>query len=289
MREGAKYYYSTTVDEIRGTSDQVKLFSTAGQSRVNFSSRVAVIACGISPSLVQSAGLGLIRDYAQGAQTEVACKGVSEVEVYSGSQIAPGFFAWLVPTGDGYAKAGLLCQGNPKLHIERLLKHLEQQGKIADVNSLVWYGAVPLKPLQKTYSDRLIVVGDAAGQVKPTTGGGIYFGILCARIAASTLHGALTGDDLSARRLSAYQKEWHKLLKRELSIDYWALQFYRKLTDAQIEYIFGIIERHAIHESILASPDITFDWHSNVILDAIKYGSLQRALARLSMKPPPLC
>ena len=74
------------------------------------------------------------------------------------------------------------------------------------------------------------------------------------------------------------------MLKRELAIDYWAHKFYRKLNDRQIEHIFDIIEHHGIHESLLASPDITFDWHSNVILDAIKHRSLDKSLGKLNLR-----
>ena len=74
-------------------------------------------------------------------------------------------------------------------------------------------------------------------------------------------------------------------MKRELSIDYWAYRFYRRLDDKQIEHIFNIIIKHGIHESLLTSPDITFDWHSLVILDAIRHRSLQRSLEKLKVAP----
>ena len=77
------------------------------------------------------------------------------------------------------------------------------------------------------------------------------------------------------------------MLKQELSIDYWAHRFYCGLDDKQVEHVFNVIERHGIHESILASPDITFDWHGQVIFDALKHRSLQRSLEKLGMAPVP--
>jgi len=126
-----------------------------------------------------------------------------------------------------------------------------------------------------------MVVGDAAGQVKPTTGGGIYFGLLCAGLCVQAAREALLSDDLSSRKLSQYQKQWHKLLKQELAIDYWAHRFYRRLTNRQIEHVFNVIESHGIHETILSSPDISFDWHGRVIFDAMKHRSLQKSLRKL--------
>jgi geranylgeranyl reductase family protein len=286
-KSGAQYLFSTVAEDIKRTPDMVNVVLSGEKDKVNLSGRSLVIASGYPSSVTDKAGLGKIAYHALGAQTEVECTGIDEVQVYAGASIAPGFFAWLVPKGGGQAKVGLLCRKNPRPYMEGFLQHLAGEDKIRVCGQPINYGAVPLKPLARTFGHRLIAVGDAAGQVKPTTGGGIYFGMLSAQIAAATLHDALKNDDLSAARLASYQKGWHKLLKKELAIDYWAHRFYRSLTDLQMERIFSIIQRHGIHESILASPDITFDWHSHVILDVIKHGSLQKALAKLKLGNPP--
>ncbi len=260
----------------------VNIQAAANGGPVSLESRLAVIASGFGTPLTKSLGLGQIKEYAQGAQVEVITVGIEEVEVYSGTDIAPGFFAWLAPAGNSRAKAGLLCRNNPAPHIKGLLKRLQEQGKIEAVRGDISYGTVPLKPLARTYAERVLVVGDAAGHVKPTTGGGIYFGLLCAGMAVEEICDAFINGNFSARKLSVYQKKWHNLLKQELAIDYWAHRFYSKLNNQQIEHIFDIIERHDIHESLLASPDITFDWHSNIILDAIKHRTLEKSLAKLS-------
>ena len=212
------------------------------------------------------------------------CSGIGETEVYCGSSVAPGFFAWLVPIGGSRAKAGLLCRSNPREHISALLERLAGEGKIVRDDYPVNYGNIPLKTLAKTYGNRLVVIGDAAGQVKPTTGGGIYFGLLSAIEAVEVMDEALKAGDLSARRLSRYQKRWQKLLSQELTIDYWAHRFYQKLNDRQICHIFDVIERHGIHESFLTSPDITFDWHGKIIIEAIKHRSLQRSLEEFNRR-----
>ncbi len=282
---GAEFHFSTFVSGISQDVKSIHVQATNPDGQVSFESRLVVIASGFGTAFTRPLGLGQIQDYAQGAQVEVTSKGIEEVEVYSGTDIAPGFFAWLAPSGAAKAKAGLLCKGNPDPYITSLLERLKKQGKIEAVAGEISYGAVPLKPLARTYAERVIVIGDAAGQVKPTTGGGIYFGLLCAGIAVDTICNAIEDGNFSARKLSIYQNKWHKILQSELAIDYWAHQFYIKLNDRQIDHIFDIIDRHGIHESLLASPDITFDWHSKVILDAIKHRSLERSLAKLNPRP----
>jgi flavin-dependent dehydrogenase len=279
--------FSTLASSIKFEPQFAEVHAARNGENMLLKAEVIIIASGTGTALTRDAGLGQINEFAQGAQSDVLCKDLDEVEVYTGAAVAPGFFAWLVPVGNVRAKAGLLCRGNPGPYIAAFVKSLEQRGRIEQGKHEVRYGAVPLKPLLRTFGERVLVVGDAAGQVKPTTGGGIYFGILCAGLAVRTIHEAFEKGNLSARSLSIYQKRWHKLLKQELSIDYWAHRFYSGLDDKQVEHIFDVIERHGIHESILTSPDVTFDWHGKVILDALKHRSLQRSLEKLGIPPLP--
>ena len=281
---GAKYLLSVTVEDIIIQEGHVQVLAYVRHRPRSFKARAVAIAAGSGSKLTQRLSLGKVNDFGFGAQSEVISK-VDEVEIFLDQELAPGFFAWIVPTSGDRARVGLLCQHRPRVYFEFLLDRLKHQGKIGLTDDTISYGSIPLKPLAKTYGHRVIVIGDAAGQVKPTTGGGIYYGLLCAEIAAQTLHQGFAADDLSAKQLSRYHREWHKLLGKELKTGYWARRFYQKLDNRQIEHIFHIIESNDIHESVLASPDISFDWHSNIILNAIKHKSLQRALKLLRTMP----
>jgi digeranylgeranylglycerophospholipid reductase len=285
---GAQYMFNALASDIEQNDGYLSITCLQNGEPAQLTAHAAVISCGFGCSLAAKLGLGRISYYAQGAQADVVCRDIDEIEVYSGRGIAPGFFAWLVPAGGNRAKAGLLSRSNPRPLIDSLLKKLSNDGKIIADDYHISYDSIPLKPLPKTYGDRFVVIGDAAGQVKPTTGGGIYFGLLAAREAVAALDGAIKSNDFSGHRLAQYQKRWRSLLGRELAIDYWAHRFYQKLDDSQVQHIFEVIERHGIHESLLTSPDVTFDWHSNIILDAIKHRSLQRSLERLHLKMPTL-
>jgi flavin-dependent dehydrogenase len=123
--------------------------------------------------------------------------------------------------------------------------------------------------LTRSYGDRLLIIGDAAGQVKPTTGGGIYFGHLGARIAAEVLDEALSSDDLTADQLSRYQKKWRAKMGKELSRGYGARWAYAKLSDRQIEGIFNILNSDGMTEALLNSGNFSFDWHSKLVLTVL--------------------
>ncbi len=85
--------------------------------------------------------------------------GIDEVEIYFGQKIAPGFFAWLVPTSPHRALVGLLSRRSPGLYLERLMSSLLAQGKIVSTEAELCYGGTPLKPLSRTYGERLLIVG----------------------------------------------------------------------------------------------------------------------------------
>ncbi|MEJ2740328.1 MAG: NAD(P)/FAD-dependent oxidoreductase [Dehalococcoidia bacterium] len=205
-----------------------------------------------------------------------------EVEVYLNKNIAPGGFAWLVPTDNGKSLAGLTTLNEQEEHLNRLLYMLREQGKISSENVSNNYGAIPLKPLPKTYSDRILVVGEAAGQVKPTTGGGIYFGTLCADIAANVLHEAILSNDYSAKKLSSYQRQWRKKLSKELMVGYWGHWLLKRLNNTQIEYLFSIAHKKKITEQITLSEDFSFDWHSKLLFQfahaLLPFGNSQNEL-----------
>jgi len=172
----------------------------------------------------------------------------------------------------------LLSRHDTGSYLKGFLSNLLVQGKIVSSEVRISYGAIPLKPLPKTYGERVIVVGDAAGQVKPTSGGGIYYGLLCAQMAADTLHQALSADDFSKQMLAAYEKEWQKKLGREIRVDRWARQFFERLSDEQIDRMFHIIESRGLHQTLLESEDFSFDWHGGLLMKGLKHLGLQGAM-----------
>lgn len=275
---GAEYVLNSSVRDIVVGDDRVRVEVARYGERLNFEARAVVIATGFGSPLVNGFGLGKVGDFVIGAQTEVETIGLDEIEVYFGQELAPGFFAWLVPTSPPKALVGLLSRRRPELYLRKLVSSLLADGKVVSDEVKPCYRGIPLEPLARTYSDRLVVVGDAAGQVKPTTGGGIYYGLLCADIAANNLHRALGSDDLSANSLASYEQEWKRKLGRELKICYWAREFYEHLSDNQIDRVFDIIKSKGIDEALLKANDLSFDWHGEVILRLLGHRVLSKAI-----------
>jgi len=281
--EGVSYVLECLAGDVTRDYDRTIVTAQHQGRQSKFEGRVVVIASGFGFSLTRKLGLGQVGDFAAGAQAEVNT-GINEVEVHFGGKIAPGFFAWLVPTAPGQALAGLLSRRSPGLYLQRFLSSLQAQGKIVRLQRIKpRYGGIPLRPLVRTFADRMLVVGDAAGQVKPTTGGGIYYGLLCADIAATTLHQGLKTDDLSARYLANYQRRWQQKLRRELVLGYRARQFYERLTDDQIDRMFDIITSAGIDKAVLTAKDFSFDWHGSVILRLLGHQAIVKTVETMKL------
>lgn len=263
---GAKYHFGARASQILPQTDAVEVRIDGQLEERALRAKAAVIATGFGSALPAKLGMGEIKKFVLGAQAEVEINGVDEVEVYLDRKLAPGGFAWLVPTTGGRGLVGLLARDQAESRLENLLSRLSSQGKIASSEVVPSYDVIPLKPLPKTYADRVLVVGEAAGQVKPTTGGGIYYGLLCADIAAEVLRQAFEAGDFSAAVLSAYEKKWRAKLSRELTVGYWARNLLVNLSNKRIDHLFHLAGRKGVPELIASGSGFSFDWHSRLLL-----------------------
>ena len=263
---GARYLFDARVSDILPRPDAVEIIINGQPEERVLRAKAAVISTGFGSALPVRLGLGEIKQFVFGAQAQVATNGIDEVEVYFDQKLTPGGFAWLVPTTDGRGLVGLLTRGQADSSLENLLEALSSQGKIASSLAEPSYDVVPLKPLPRTYADRVLVVGEAAGQVKPTTGGGVYYGLLCADIAAGVLQQAFEADDFSASVLSAYEDRWRAKLNRELVIGYWARSLLSKLSNKKIDSLFRLADKEGLPELISSGNGFSFDWHGRLLL-----------------------
>jgi digeranylgeranylglycerophospholipid reductase len=182
------------------------------------------------------------------------------VEVFLGSAYAPGFFAWIIPWQDGSAKIGLAArEGNPRLLLERFItKHpvVSQRLKGAKRRDVSFH-PIPLGgPIRKTYYPNMLIAGDSAQQVKPTTGGGVVFSLICGRIAGEIAHDACTSEHLSEAFLSGYEKRWNSAIGRDLDAMRHIRRMLFKLPDHRIEKIFSIARTFDVETVLNKADDI---------------------------------
>ena len=271
-RQGVQYYVRRKGEYISLRPEKAVVGIRDEGYDYQLEARAVVLASGFNTVLAKDLGLGRPGDFAAGAQTEVELNGTGEIEVHFGQKTAPGFFTWLVPTAKDKGLAGLISRRTPGLFLRQWLETLAAKQKIVRADCPRRFGGVPLKPISRTFTDRVLVVGDAAGQVKSTTGGGIYFGLLCADMAAETLHNGFQSGDLSAQKLSLYERNWRGKLGSELRREYFARKVFERLSDRQIEKLFSVIQASGLVES-LSRDEFSFDWHGNIIWKTLKLGA----------------
>ncbi len=256
---GAELRFRHRVTGVFPGRDKAVITYDSPEGHGSLEARAVVLACGCHPNLVRSLGLGGYRDSVIGVQAEVAAD-IQEVEVHFGPA-APKFFGWLVPVAPGRARVGLLSRGDAGPKLKAWLASLAAAGRISSDETAIHYGRVPLRPLRRTYRDRLLVVGDAAGQVKPVTGGGIYYGLLAADLAAATLHRAAGRNDFSSGALAGYETAWRDKLGRELRWGYRGRKLVERLGDRFMDRAFRWAARSGAMGTLAAADDLAFDWH----------------------------
>ena len=241
--------------------------------------RACVLACGANYRFNRQLGLGVPRVFVQSAQVERVHASQDHVEVYLENTIAKGGFAWLVPfTRDGasYAKIGLVCDEHPEMAFQRLVERLAPTSGVPDPWPVPRLKMLPLAPPRRTFASRVLAVGDAAGMVKPTTGGGIYYGLLSGHWAAETLDGALRAGSLEARALKSYESRWRQRLGPELRA---GLAFRKLATRLDDRAIGALVELARVDGIIpLLKQTADFNWHRDAAMALMRNASFRRVV-----------
>jgi geranylgeranyl reductase family protein len=184
------------------------------------------------------------------------------VEMWLGSDRAPGFFTYIIPTGPnrGKVEAGVWNAPYPaKCYFEQMFEDPLSAGHLEDAEHEFTISAtIPFGPADESVNDRVMLVGDAAGHAKPTTGGGIYTGIYCAEILADELSDALDEDELGRDRLQAYHDRWSSTIGRELSIMMRMRHAFLQLDDAAMNDIWERLTKPEVTRILNEHGDIDY-------------------------------
>ena len=249
-------------------------------------SKVVLDAEGISCRLLRQAGLGSLNcnGLVYAVEAEVECvKDVSldTVEVYFGTAFAPGFYGWLIPRPDGSAKVGLATnKGNPHEHLQRLMhKHPVAKGQLEKAKiTKIGYHAITLGgPINRNYADGFLAVGDCASQVKPTTGGGVIFGLAAAKVAAEVASQAIAQGDVSSRTLQIYQKRCRMLFNFDFQVMLRLRRFLNSLSDAKIDEMLQVCGKLGVDKALRDVAEI--DFQGQMLLKAMQKPAVGAALA----------
>ena len=270
----------------RGTRVTGVQVDTAGvtvrTSADEYRARACILACGANYSLHRQVGLARPRLFLHTAQLELAAARPGDVELHFGAEVAPKGFAWVVPVsrpGEQCARIGVMCDGDAPRYFHRFAGRVAARWGIASpVLGAPRQKMLPLAPISRTFADRLVAIGDAAGLVKPTTGGGIYYSLVSAAIAADTLGDAMSVDDLSSRRLSRYEDQWRERLSAEFQAQTRLRLLAHRMNDSEIEQLFDLARTDGVMPIVRRTA--SFNRHRKLILALLKHPPVRQLLLR---------
>jgi geranylgeranyl reductase family protein len=258
-KAGVEFRLKTSVVALEGNRAITK--GVRGQEEIGFSLLIA--ADGVRSSIARMLGLGRAGCFLSGLQAEVRLPADPRlVEIHP--HASPEFFGWVIPAGNGRARVGLCGEGDLRQRLADLIG--PREGGVLDQVS----GALPLGVLDRTYGPRTLVVGDAAGMAKPTSGGGIYTGVRAARHAAAVAAECCRKGSFGERDLARYEELWREDFGRELALGMALYRARRKLNPAEVDAILAA----------LRDPDI--------VREIVEHGDMDRPAAlvrRLALRP----
>ena len=217
--------------------------------------KILVDARGAS-ALVQKDREGILSS----AQYEIYADWIKKgrVEVFFDQEKYPGFFAWIIPSGEGKGKVGVAGKG---IKVSEVLEEfLEKKGKYSTIRKI--FAPIWIKgPIKKFVEGKTVIVGDAAGQAKPTTSGGIYTsgmgGVLAGRAISKFLKSNNESD------LEQYQKQWKNQFGEEFEKQIMARKVLERIDNNTINKLFDSITPEITKE---ISEKEDFDFHTGSII-----------------------
>jgi geranylgeranyl reductase family protein len=287
MNAGAKFSMGTRVQSLAMQNSRVTGINIqTGQTQTQVNSKIVFDAEGISSRLLRQTGLRPLNAKGLVYAVETEITGAQDiemnaVEVYFGKGYAPGFYGWLIPRPDGTAKLGLAAnQGDPRAYLKRLMtKHPVASKQLAKAKiTTAGYHAISLAgPIKQAYTDGFLAIGDCASQVKPTTGGGVIFGLTCAKEAAAVADSAFKNNNFSAKVLQAYQKRCDEILNFDISTMLRLRRFINALSDEKIDEMLRIVGKLGVDKALSGVDEI--DYQGKMLMSVAGKPAMWAALA----------
>jgi digeranylgeranylglycerophospholipid reductase len=266
-RAGAVIRTGSRVDGVEVDGDGV----TLDVRGCEVAARACVLACGVSYRLHRQLGFGLPGQVVHTAQVEADAEPGETVELYFGRDVAPDGFLWSVPIMRGSRpglKLGVLARGDAGACLKRFIARPRVWARLRSTPGRIVRRLLPLEPAPQTVADRMLLVGDAGGFTKPTTGGGIFYSLLTASLAADTLIEGFQAGRLDAEFLSRYEARWAAQLGADLRVSAWLRQLLARCRDAEMDGLVRAIESESVQAIIERTA--RFNRHRDVILALLR-------------------
>ncbi len=222
-------------DAFRYNNSHVEVRTAKG----NYKTKILIGADGANSSVAQQANLPMPKNIFVGLQTTASGNFEQFAELWFGKKIAPNFFAWVVPEHEEMARIGVATPTSPKSYYERFLQtRLKHNGLKPDVAGVIRSGI-----MKDTVADRVMLVGDAACQVKPFSGGGITYGLIASQVCVNAVDKAFEENRFDYQFFKQnYDLEWKKEIVPGIKKGMMMRKLLYLLPDSQVNLMFKMIK-----------------------------------------------
>ncbi|MHA1862276.1 MAG: NAD(P)/FAD-dependent oxidoreductase, partial [Candidatus Thorarchaeota archaeon] len=241
---GAEVITKAKVRDFVREKGKIKSIRVNSERHLEMDARVFVIAEGSRCRLSGSVGLPVVQRSSKypAFQYEVSGVEIDEniVEMFYGKRVAPGFFAWIIPLGENRARIGLAARDKSRIRLDSLMRnHSIISERMKGVKIERSLGGIVLvgTPISKMTTENVVAVGDTAGIVKATTGGGVILGGMTARVAGKIVADSLSADEALKSSLSQYNKKCKSMVSKELGMMHLAQRALTSLDDKGLDSV----------------------------------------------------
>jgi geranylgeranyl reductase family protein len=243
---GTEFRLKTAVYDVRGTTVYTRGIN--GHEEIRF--KILIAADGPRSTIARRFGMGRAKVFLSGIQAD-SCGTCDQrfVELYPDA--SPEFFGWKIPIADGRVRIGLCGMAQVR---ERFLTFLKKSGWSSSVHLVT--GTLPLGVMPRTYKNRTLFAGDAAGFAKPTSGGGVYTGIRTARHAAAVACLCCEEGAFGDPALAEYERRWQADIGKELSLGFRLFQARQNMGAQDIDGLIRALNDPEIRSLIVHHGDM---------------------------------
>jgi geranylgeranyl reductase family protein len=265
---GARLRCGARVQGVTQDADAVTVTVRGGDS---VRAGLCVLACGAMSNLPRDSGLATPRQFYQTVQATFEAPGVYAADVFLGRRLAPGSFGWAAACGSGLAKVGIICRGPAHGGWASLLEALSP--RLGRPQVAPQYRRIPMGASRRTAHGRIVAVGDAAGQAKTTTGGGIYYAMLCARLLVEAIREGC---------LERYESAWRQRLLGEIQAGLWLRGFFESVGDDEVDALVTLAGTNRMRG--LVEQSWSFDHHRRLLVAMLAAPEMRRQALGLAWR-----
>lgn len=252
--------------------------TTIKTAECKYSAKLIAVAVGPTSRTAKKMNPSLDEDTFMGVQYTIKADNINMdyVELHVHEEVLPGF-VWEIPTSPFTKRIGVFTDKSYQVAEKILKQHMKNDYEIIEKHNAL----IPkFNKNRKIVENNVILLGDTAGQVKPTTGGGLIVGFNCASIASKYSEKMLQNNDNTY--LEEYEKEFHNTYDKEFKTQQNVQNIIRDMTSDDFNYMFYQLKKYDVDKIISEYGDM--DNQTPLLKQLVKTGIIFKLVPKIGVR-----